>query len=102
MRRALVCVLLSVIMAADLPAQTEQRALLPVKVNEVQRGEVFAVVAGDDIYIASTFLEDLKLPLANALTKTVAGDVFVSLKSLAPKEISEEMLSAALKQLPKK
>jgi len=84
-QRALVWVLLTVIMAADLRAQAAQRALLPVKVNEVPRGEVFAVVDGDDIYVASTFLEELKLPLANALTKTVEGEAFVSLKSLAPK-----------------
>ena len=83
MRRALVWMLLTVIMAADLRAQAAQRALLPVKVNEVPRGEVFAIVDGDDIYIVSTFLEELKLPLANALTKTVEGEAFVSLKSLA-------------------
>ena len=83
MRRALVWVLLTVIMTANLRAQSAQRALLPVTVNEVPRGEVFAIVDGDDIYIVSTFLEDLKLPLADGLTKTVEGDVFVSLKSLA-------------------
>ena len=55
MRRALVWGLLTVIMTADLRAQSAQRALLPVKVNEVPRGEASRIIDGDDIYIISTF-----------------------------------------------
>lgn len=85
MWRVAVWVLLSAIMTVQVRGQTAQRALLPVKVNETDRGEVFAYIDGDDILIAREFLQELQIPLDAASVRTIEDGTFVSLRSLAPK-----------------
>ena len=85
MTRATVCLLLAVIViATQARGQSEQRALLPVKVDETSRGDVLSFIEGEDVFVPKSFLEQFALPLVNAVTKTVEGEVFVSLRSLAP------------------
>jgi outer membrane usher protein len=74
-----------VLIASDLAAQTAQRALLPVKVNEIAQGEVLSLIAGDDVLVPKSFLDSIALPVAGAATRQEEGDTYVSLRSLAPK-----------------
>jgi outer membrane usher protein len=74
-----------VLIAADLAAQTEQRALLPVKVNEIAQGDVLSVIAGDDVQVPKSFFDGLAIPVAGAALRQTEGDTYVSLRSLAPK-----------------
>lgn len=72
------------LVAAQARSQTEQRALLPVTVNATSRGDVLSWISGEDVYVPKSFLEQMTLPLGGAATRTIEGDVFVSLRSLAP------------------
>jgi outer membrane usher protein len=73
-----------VVVATQARAQTEQRALLPVKVNETSRGDVLSYIVGEDVFVPKTFIQELTLPLGSAVTRTIDGETFVSLRSLAP------------------
>lgn len=85
MNRATVWALLAVIVIASRArGQSEQRALLPVKVNQTSRGDVFSYIDGEDVFVPKTFLAPFALPFEHAVTKTFEGEVFVSLRSLAP------------------
>jgi len=73
--RATVCLLLAVIViATQARGQSEQRALLPVKVDETSRGDVLSFIEGEDVFVPKSFLEQFALPLVNAVTKTVEGE----------------------------
>ncbi len=74
-----------VLIVADVAAQVAQRALLPVKVNEIAQGEVFSLVAGDDVLLPKSFFDGLAIPVAGVTTRQIEGDTYVSLRSLAPK-----------------
>jgi outer membrane usher protein len=63
---------------------TADRALLPVKVNEIPRGEILAIIEGEDILIPRVFAEQLGVSLSRAATKEMEGEPYVSLRSLAP------------------
>jgi outer membrane usher protein len=83
--RATAWVLLAIVMvAAEARSQSEQRAMLPVKINETSHGDVLSLIEGEDVFVPKTFLEQIALPLERAATKTMAGEEYVSLKSLAP------------------
>lgn len=85
MTRATVWTLLAVLASASqLRGQSADRALLPVKVNQIAHGEVLALVDGEDVFMPKTFLDQFSIPIDNAVTKTVEGDTLISLKSLAP------------------
>jgi outer membrane usher protein len=83
--RATAWVLLAIMMvAAEARSQSEQRAMLPVKINETPHGDVLSLIEGEDVFVPKTFLEPMSLPMERATTKTLAGEEYVSLKSLAP------------------
>ncbi len=60
------------------------RALLPVRVNEVPRGEVLAIIGTEDVWIPAPFAERLGLPAGEAVRQDVEGEPHISLRSLAP------------------
>jgi outer membrane usher protein len=84
--RATVWVLLAIVAVAApaARAQSEQRALLPVKINETSHGDVLSYVVGEDVFVPKSFLEPMTLPFQNATIRTFGGEAFVSLRSLAP------------------
>jgi outer membrane usher protein len=85
LNRATASVLLGIIMiVAQARGQSDQRALLPVRVNETARGDILALVEGDDVFVPKTFLDPFRLPLEHATSKSVEGEVVISLRSLAP------------------
>lgn len=73
-----------VMIASQAHGQSEQRALLPVTVNETSRGDVLSFVEGEDVFVPKSFFDQFTLPVENAVLKTIGADVYVSLKSLAP------------------
>ena len=70
--------------AAGARAQSEQRALLPVKINETSHGDVLSYIEGEDVFVPKSFLQQLALPRDSASVRTIAGEEYVSLRSLAP------------------
>jgi outer membrane usher protein len=72
------------IMAAQvLEAQTQQRALLPVKVNEISQGEVLSFIVGDDVLMPKSFLDHLGVPTTSATPQQLEGEPYLSLKALS-------------------
>ncbi len=84
MTRASAWALLVVLIAVAARAQSAQRALLPVVVNGTSRGDVLSLIEGEDVFVPKTFIEEMTLPLQKAKTRMIEGDVYVSLRSLAP------------------
>ncbi len=83
--RATAWVLLAILLvAAEARAQTGQKALLPVEINEISHGDVLSYIVGEDVFVPKSFLEPMTLPLESATTKRIEGEDFVSLRSLAP------------------
>jgi outer membrane usher protein len=66
-----------------LEAQTQQRVLLPVKVNEISHGEVLSFVAGDDVLVPKSFLDTLGIPTGSATPQQLEGEPYFSLRALA-------------------
>ncbi|HKW91435.1 MAG TPA: fimbria/pilus outer membrane usher protein [Methylomirabilota bacterium] len=65
------------------PAETE-RAILQLSVNEVERGEVVVLLRTPDVLLRAADLERAGLRGLAGRRETVAGEVYVSLASLAP------------------
>jgi outer membrane usher protein len=65
------------------PVETE-RAILQLSVNEVERGEVVALLRAPDVLLRAADLERAGLRGLAGRRETLAGEVYLSLASLAP------------------
>ncbi|HEX6082447.1 MAG TPA: fimbria/pilus outer membrane usher protein, partial [Methylomirabilota bacterium] len=106
LRHALVVVVLGLLgltgPAMAQPADVE-RAILQLSVNGVERGEVVVVVRSPDVLIRPADLQRAGLIGLAGRRETIAGDVYVSLVSLAPTvtyELDDRALTLRLTALP--
>jgi len=76
--------------AAVLETADDGRALVALRVNEVRKGFVMMVVRGTDVLVNVAELEEAGVRGFRGRRETVAGEVYVSLSSLAP-DLSFEM-----------
>src|SRR5262245_14308667 len=66
------------------PKTRDQRAILMVKVNEIGKGETDVVLRGDDVLARVKDLQSVGMAAVKGQQETMAGESFVSLRSLAP------------------
>ena len=76
--------MLLVIPAIDAQTTPGERALLPVTVNEIPRGEVLAIFEGENVLVPRSFAEQVGIALDKATARDVDGESYVSLQSLSP------------------
>jgi outer membrane usher protein len=84
------------------PSETE-RAILQVSVNGIERGEIVVVLRSPDVLVRVVDLQQAGLIGFGGRRETVAGDVYVSLVSLAPAvtyELDERALALRLTATP--
>jgi len=107
-------VVATVVTALALPVLAQNALLFPVKFNEVPKGEIAAVVTGDDVFVAAADLENLgliglrwdrilNLARLSGATRSIRGTEGVSLNALRPWitfRIDEANLSLAITALP--
>ena len=87
--RAFACRCLLVIAALCLPARAftqdqDQQAIFELVVNGVTHGDTLVLLRGDDVLIGTTSLSNTGLQTFTGRREQVAGQEFVSLKSLSP------------------
>jgi len=62
----------------------DQRALLSVTINQVDKGEVLVVIRGPDVLVGLRTLEQLGIHSFSGSRESIGGETLVSLASLAP------------------
>jgi outer membrane usher protein len=83
--------------------QGTQRAILGLTVNLVERGELFVVLRAGDVFVKVRDLEAAGLRGFAGRTEAIDGELYVSLRSLAPDvrfEVDEVSLTLRLSVAP--
>jgi outer membrane usher protein len=81
----------------------DQRALLSMTINQVDKGEVLVVLRGQDVLVGVRTLEELGVHAFTGTRESIGGQTFVSLASLAPRitfELDERALALRLSVQP--
>ena len=81
----------------------DQRALLSMTINQVDKGEVLVVLREADVLVGVRALEKLGVHAVTGKRESIAGETFVSLASLAPGitfELDERALALRLAAQP--
>ena len=81
----------------------DQRALLSMTINQVEKGEVLVVLRGQDVLVGVRTLEELGIHSFTGSRESIGGETFVSLGSLAPAitfEFDERALALRLSARP--
>jgi outer membrane usher protein len=89
--------------AAVLETAEDGRALLALRVNDIKKGYVMAVVRETDVLVNVAELEEAGVRGFQGRRETVAGEVYVSLASLAPDlsfEIDPKTSAIAIRAAP--
>lgn len=105
LRRGLFLLLALLALSATATAQPPEteRAILQLSVNEIERGEVIALLRSPDVLLRVADLERAGLRGFAGRRETVGGEVYVSLISLAPVmtyELDERALALRLTAQP--
>lgn len=82
--RGLAIVLLSVGVVATSAAEEEQRAILQLSVNRVNKGNIIVLLRGQDVLVRVANLEDAGLRGFSGAREIAGAEIYVSLASLAP------------------
>lgn len=66
------------------PLATEQRAILEFRVNAESKGEADVILRGEDVLARVKDLQSVGMVVIDGRKETIAGESYVSLRSLAP------------------
>ena len=82
---------------------TDQRAILEFRVNSKNKGETDVILRGEDVLARVKDLQSVGMAAVNGRQETIGGEIFVSLRSLAPSlmfDVHEKDLALDLTLVP--